>query len=74
MVMSVPEVPRETQRFIIALALIIGFFAVFAYIFHTTRDVEVAKTVLTVLSGAISTIIAFFFGVKTGERTMEARR
>jgi hypothetical protein len=72
--MSVPEVPRETQRFIIALALIIGFFAVFAYIFHTTRDVEVAKTVLTVLSGAISTIIAFFFGVKTGERTMEARR
>ena len=72
--MSVPEVPRETQRFVIALALIVGFFAVFAYIFHTTRDVEVAKTVLTVLSGAISTIIAFFFGVKTGERALEARR
>jgi hypothetical protein len=38
--MSVPEVPRETQRFIVALVLIGGFFAVFGYVFHVTRDAE----------------------------------
>ena len=64
----IPEVPRETQRFILALVSIVGFLAVFAYVFYVTKDVEMARTVLTVLSGAVSSIIAFFFGVKTAEK------
>ena len=47
---------------------VVGFLAVFAYVFYVTRDVEMARTVLTVLSGAVSSIIAFFFGVKTAEK------
>jgi hypothetical protein len=64
----IPEVPRETQRFILALVSVVGFLAVFSYVFYVTRDVEMARTVLTVLSGAVSSIIAFFFGVKTAEK------
>jgi len=71
--MSVPEIPRETQRFILAIILVVGFFAIFAYAFHVTKDVELVRTVMTVLSGALSAIVAFFFGVKTGERALEAR-
>jgi hypothetical protein len=72
--MSVPEVPRETQRFILAIILVVGFLAIFAYAFHVTKDVELVKTVMTVLSGALSATVAFFFGTKTGERALEARR
>jgi hypothetical protein len=61
------EIPKETQRFILALVLICGFFGVFAYVFHVTKDVEIAKTVLTVLAGALSSIIAFFYGSKSAE-------
>ena len=61
------EIPKETQRFVLALVLICGFFAVFAYVFYTTKDVDLAKSVLTILSGAISSIIAFFYGVKSAE-------
>jgi membrane associated rhomboid family serine protease len=61
------EIPKETQRFVLALVLICGFFGVFAYVFYTTRDVDLAKNVLTILSGAISSIIAFFYGVKSAE-------
>jgi hypothetical protein len=71
--MSAPEIPRETQRFILAIILVVGFFIIFAYAFHVTKDVELVKTVMTVLSGALSAIVAFFFGVKTGERALEAR-
>jgi membrane associated rhomboid family serine protease len=61
------EIPKETQRFVLALVLICGFFGVFAYVFYATRDVDLAKSVLTILSGAISSIIAFFYGVKSAE-------
>jgi hypothetical protein len=30
-------IPKETQRFIVAITLIIGFLASFLYIFHTTK-------------------------------------
>ena len=66
--MSNAQIPRETQRLVIALVLIVGFFASFTYVFYVTRDAELARSVLTVLAGAISTIVAFFFGVKTHDR------
>jgi len=65
--MSNGEISRDVQRFILAIILICGFFAVFAYVFYATRDVDLAKSVLTILSGAISSIIAFFYGVKSAE-------
>jgi hypothetical protein len=65
---QVPEVPKETQRFVLALVSVVGFLVVFSYVFYVTRDVEMARTVLTVLSGVVSSIIAFFFGVKTAEK------
>jgi magnesium-transporting ATPase (P-type) len=64
---EVKEIPREMQRFILALVFVAGFLAVFIYTFHVSRDIELAKTVLTLLSGAVSSITAFFFGVKTAE-------
>ena len=67
------EIPKETQRFVLALVLICGFFAVFAYVFYTTKDVDLSKSVLTILSGAISSIIAFFYGVKSAEQARSAR-
>jgi hypothetical protein len=51
--------------------LILGFLAVFAYVFHVTKDVELAKTVLTVLAGALSAVVGHFFGSKGGERALE---
>ena len=68
------EFPKETQRFIIALTLIVGFLVVFAIIFYTTRDVETAKTVLTLLAGAITSIISYFFGAKSTEAQIEKLR
>lgn len=68
---STPEIPREVQRFVIAVMLILGFLAVFAYVFHVTKDVELAKTVLTVLAGALSAVVGHFFGSKGGERALE---
>jgi predicted neutral ceramidase superfamily lipid hydrolase len=65
--MSNAEIPRDVQRFILAIILICGFFGVFAYVFYVTKDVEIAKTVLTVLAGALSSIIAFFYGSKSAE-------
>ena len=65
--MSEIHVPRELQRFIMALVLLGGFFASFTYVFYVTKDVEVAKTVLTILAGAISSVVAFFFGAKAAE-------
>jgi membrane associated rhomboid family serine protease len=60
-------IPKETQRFIVAMTLIIGFLASFLYIFHTTGDLEIARTVLSVLSGAVSAVIGYFFGAKSME-------
>jgi membrane associated rhomboid family serine protease len=71
--MSNGEIPRDVQRFILAIILICGFFAVFAYVFYTTKDVDLAKSVLTILSGAISSIIAFFYGVKSAEQARSVR-
>jgi uncharacterized membrane protein len=63
--------PPEAQRFILAVVLIAGFFLVFGLVFLATRDVEVAKAMLTVLAGALSAIVGFYFGAKSAE---EARR
>jgi membrane associated rhomboid family serine protease len=71
--MSSGEISRDVQRFILAIILICGFFGLFAYIFYITKDVDLAKSVLTILSGAISTIIAFFYGVKSAEQARSAR-
>ncbi|MEM0111351.1 MAG: hypothetical protein QXK90_01150 [Candidatus Parvarchaeota archaeon] len=61
------EVPRETQRFIIALVLIAGFLASFAFIFYLTRDAELARSVLTMLAGTISAIVGYFYGSRSAE-------
>ncbi|MEM2613234.1 MAG: hypothetical protein QXO15_03285 [Nitrososphaerota archaeon] len=61
------EVPRETQRFVIALVLILGFLASFTAIFILTRDTELARSVLAILAGVISTIIGYFFGSRSAE-------
>jgi hypothetical protein len=65
------EIPKETQRFIIALTLIVGFLVVFATVFLTTKDIETAKTVLTLLAGAITSIAGYFFGAKSIETQIE---
>jgi len=61
-------IERETQRLIIAMTLLIGFFVSFLIVFALTRDVEIGKTVLTFLAGAITSVVSFFFGVKTAEK------
>jgi len=65
--MQAVEVPRETQRFVIAMTLIVGFLAVFGMVFYVTRDVEVARTVLAILAGAVSAVVGYFFGSKGAE-------
>jgi type IV secretory pathway VirB3-like protein len=65
------EIPREVQRFIIALTLVVGFLVVFAIVFLTTKDVETAKTVLTFLAGTITSVTAYFFGAKSAEAQIE---
>jgi nucleoside recognition membrane protein YjiH len=65
--MSAPEIPREVQRFFIALALIIGFFACFFAVLLISKDVEWAKGVLSILAGIIATIVGFYFGSKSAE-------
>jgi hypothetical protein len=65
--MSAPEIPKETQRLIIALALIIGFFACFFAVLLISKDVEWAKGVLSILAGIIGTIVGFYFGSKSAE-------
>ena len=61
------ETPREFQRFIIALSLIFGFLGVFIYVFAVTRDIEIARTVLTFISGAVSAVVGYFFGSRSAE-------
>ncbi|MEM4977247.1 MAG: hypothetical protein QXT64_07985 [Desulfurococcaceae archaeon] len=61
------EVPRETQRFVIALILILGFLASFTVIFILTRDTELARSVLTMLAGTISAIVGYFYGSRSAE-------
>ena len=68
------EFPKETQRFIIALTLIVGFLVIFAMVFYVTRDVETAKTVLTLLAGAVTSIVSYFFGAKSIEAQIEKLR
>lgn len=64
-------IPKETQRITVALTVIIGFYISFLYIFHTTRDMETARTILSILAGSVSSIVGYFFGVKTAERRGE---
>jgi hypothetical protein len=59
--------PPEAQRFILAIMLLAGFFLVFGLVFFATRDVEIAKTTLTVLAGALSAVVGFYFGAKSAE-------
>jgi uncharacterized membrane protein YfcA len=69
--MQVSEIPRETQRFLIAMTLIVGFFVTFILTFYFTRDVDIAKTVLAILAGAVSAIVGYFFGSKTAEESLK---
>jgi len=68
--MATAEIPKEVevQRFIIAIILLVGFFACFIVVFIYTKDMETAKTVLTFLAGAVTSVVSFFFGVKTAEK------
>jgi membrane associated rhomboid family serine protease len=64
-------IPKEMQRLTVALTIIIGFYISFLYVFYTTRDLEIARTVLSVLSGAVSAIVGYFFGAKGAEARRE---
>ena len=61
------EVSREMQRFVLAVILVAGFFAVFGVVFWLSRDLEVAKTVLQMIAGAMSTAVGFYFGARSAE-------
>jgi hypothetical protein len=61
------KVTKEVQRFILALTLLGVFLTCFLTVFLITRDAEIAKTVLTVLAGALTSMVGYFFAAKTVE-------
>lgn len=61
------EIPKETQRFILSMFFMSAFFGLTAFAFLITHDANLIERVLTLLAGALSAIIGFYFGAKTVE-------
>jgi len=58
---QVVSIPEPNQKFIIALAIIIGYMIVLL-IPLLMRDLETFKIAAAVLSGPVGTIIGYYFG------------
>ncbi|MEM2177031.1 MAG: hypothetical protein QXN34_06865 [Archaeoglobaceae archaeon] len=61
------EIPKEMQRFIISMFFMSAFFCLTALAFFITHDTNLIERILTLLAGALSAIIGFYFGAKTVE-------
>ena len=59
-------IPEPNQKFIIALAIIIGYMIVLL-IPLLMRDLETFKIAAAVLSGPVGTIIGYYFGTEKKE-------
>ena len=71
--MATAEVPKELQRFIIAIILIGGYFILVGIAFYTLYKVDPTtaanfiKDILLVISGWVGGVVTFFFATKALE-------